>query len=47
MVRLPQNEKQAYRLNSRPQMQPLGLTLAMALTLDFQGQILKKNVSQE
>ena len=35
MVRLPQNEKQAYRLNSRPQMWPSSLTL----TLNFQGQI--------
>ena len=35
MVWLPQNEKQIYRLNSRPQMWPSGLTLAMTLTLDF------------
>ena len=27
VVRLPQNEKQTYRLNSRPQMWPMGLTL--------------------
>ena len=40
MVRLPQNKKQTYRLNSRLQMWPLGLTLAMTLTLNFQGQIL-------
>ena len=30
MVRLPQNEKQTYRLNSRNQMQSLSLTLAMS-----------------
>ena len=35
MVRLPRNEKQTYRLNSRPQMWPSGLTLAMTLTLIF------------
>ena len=39
MVRLPRNEKQTYRLNSRPQIWPMGLTLAMTLTLNFQGQI--------
>ena len=39
MVRLPRNEKQTYPLNSRPQMWPSGLTLAMTLTLNFQGQI--------
>ena len=39
MVRLPRNEKQTYRWNSRAQMWPLGLTLAMTLTLNFQGQI--------
>ena len=39
MVRLPRNEKQTYRLNSRVQMWPSGLTLAMTLTLNFQGQI--------
>ena len=39
MVRLPRNEKQIYRLNSRAQMWPSGLTLAMTLTLNFQGQI--------
>ena len=32
------NEKQTYRLNSRPQMWPSGLTLAMTLTLNFQDQ---------
>ena len=35
VVRLPQNEKQTYRLNSRPQMWPMGLTLAMTLTFEF------------
>ena len=40
MVRLPWNEKQTYQLISRPQMWPSGLTLAMSLTLNFQGQIL-------
>ena len=39
MVRLPRNEKQTYRLNSRAQMWLSGLTLAMTLTLNFQGQI--------
>ena len=39
MVRLPRNEKQTYRLNSKAQMRPSGLTLAMTLTLHFQGQI--------
>ena len=39
MVRLPRNEKQTYRMNSRAQMWPSGLTLAMTLTLNFQGQI--------
>ena len=39
LVRLPRNEKQTYRLNSRAQMWPSGLTLAMTLTLNFQGQI--------
>ena len=38
-VRLPRNEKLAYRLISRPQMWPSGLTLTMTLTLNFQGQI--------
>ena len=32
-------QKQTYRLNSRPQMGSSGLTLAMTLTLNFQGQI--------
>ena len=39
MVRLPRNEKQTYRLNYRLQMWPSGLTLAMTLTFNFQGQI--------
>ena len=38
MVQLPRNEKQTYRLNSRAQMWSSGLTLAMTLTLNFQGQ---------
>ena len=38
MIWLPRNEKQTQRLNSRLQMKPSGLTLA--LTLNFQGQIL-------
>ena len=41
MVRLPRNEKQTYRLNSRAHMWPSGLTLAMTLALNFQGQIYK------
>ena len=40
MVLLPRNKKQTHRLNFRLQMWPLGLTLAMTLTLNFQGQIL-------
>ena len=39
MIQLPRNEKQTHRLNSRLQMGPSGLTLAMTLTLNFQGQI--------
>ena len=39
MVRLPWNEKRTHRLNSRPQMWPSDLTLALTLTLNFQGQI--------
>ena len=38
MVWLLQNEKQTYWLKSRSQMWPLGLTLAMTLTLNCQGQ---------
>ena len=32
---LPQNKKQTYRLNTKPQMWPMGLTLAMALISEF------------
>ena len=39
MVQLPWNKKQTYRLVLKPQMWPLGLTLTMTLTLNFQGQI--------
>ena len=39
MVWLPRNEKQTYRLKSGAQMWPSGLTLAMTLTFNFQGQI--------
>ena len=39
MARLPWNEKQTYRLNFRHQMWPLGLTMDMTLTVNFQGQI--------
>ena len=39
MVRLPRNEKQTYRLMSRPQMWPSCLTLTMTLTLNCQGQM--------
>ena len=35
MVRLPRNEKQTYRLNSRPQMWPMGLTFTITLTFEF------------
>ena len=35
MVSLPRNEKQTYRLNSRPQMWPMGLTLTITLTFEF------------
>ena len=38
VVLLSQNEKQTYWLNSRPPMWPSELTLAMTLTLNFQGQ---------
>ena len=34
-VRLPWNEKQTYRMNSRPQMWPMGFTLAMTLIFEF------------
>ena len=46
MVRLPRNEKQTHRMNSRPQMWPWGLTLAMTLTLNLQGQIWILFISQ-
>ena len=36
---LPQNKKQTYRLNTKPQMWSLGLTLAMTFILNFQCQI--------
>ena len=39
MVRLPRNEKQTHRLSSRLQVRPSGVTLAMTLTLNFQGQM--------
>ena len=39
MVRLPRNEKHTYWLNPGTQMWPLDLTLAITLTLNFQGQI--------
>ena len=39
MVQWPQKEKLTYRLNSRPWMCPSDFTLAMTLTLNFQGQI--------
>ena len=39
VVRLPRNENQTYRLNARPEMRAMGLTSAMTLTLNFQGQI--------
>ena len=39
MVQLAWNEKQTYQLNSRLEVWPSGLTLAMTLTLNFQGQI--------
>ena len=39
VVGLPRNEKQTHRLNSRLQIGPSDLTLALTLTLNFQGQI--------
>ena len=39
MVRLPRNEKQAHRLNSRPQMWPSDSPLAKTLTMNFPGQM--------
>ena len=35
VVRLLRNKKQTYRLNPRPQMWPMGLTLVMTLTFEF------------
>ena len=35
VVWLPRNKKQTYRLNSRPQMLPMCLTLAVTLTIEF------------
>ena len=34
VVRLPRNEKQTYRLNSRPQMWQMGLTMTMTLSFE-------------
>ena len=45
MVQLPRNEKQTYRLNSRHQMQSLGLTLATTLTLNFMVNFLNSRIS--
>ena len=41
MVRLPRNKKQTYRMNSRPQMWPMGLTLAVTVIFEF----LRSNVA--
>ena len=46
MVRLPRNEKQTYRLNSRAQMWPSGLTLAMTFDLEFSRSNMEFPVSQ-
>ena len=35
VIPLPRNEKETYRFNSRPQMWPMGLTLAMTFTFEF------------
>ena len=35
VVWLPQNKKQTYQLNSRPQMWPMGFNLAMTLTFEL------------
>ena len=35
VVQLPWNEKQIYRMNSRPQIWPMGLTLTITLTFEF------------
>ena len=37
VVRLPRKQKQTYRLNSKPQMLPMGLSLARPRPLEFQG----------
>ena len=42
MIRLPRNETWRYRLNTRPQISPSVLTLAMTLTSIFQGKFWKK-----
>ena len=39
IIWLPRNKTQTYLLNSRPQIWPSDLTLAMTLILNFQGQI--------
>ena len=39
IVQLPRNKKQTYQLISRPQLWPSGLSLAMTLTLNFQGHL--------
>ena len=39
MVPLPRNKKQTYRLNSEPPIRSSDLTLAVTLTLNFQGKI--------
>ena len=46
MVRLPWNEKQTYWLNSRAQMWPLGLTLAMTNNLEFSRSNIEYAMSQ-
>ena len=46
MGQLPQNEKQPYRLNTRPQMWQSILILAMTLALNFQGQIFNLYISE-
>ena len=39
MARLPRSEKPTYWLSSMPQTWPMGLNMAMTLTLNFQGKI--------
>ena len=46
MVWSPRNEKQIYRLNSRRQMRPSGLTSAMTLTSNFPGTNMEFAISQ-